>query len=365
MPEAMAGDEPATRRTLQKPALDQIRLDDVLDGVARLRQRGGQRLDADRAAAIVHRDGRKVTPVHGVETGAVDFERGQRLVGHGAIDRRGAGNGGKIANAAQQPSGDARRATRAPRDLVRAIRGHADAEHARATIDDLLELRLGIKVEPDRNAEAVTQRIGEEAGARRRADECELGEVDLHRARRRSRADNEIELKILHRRIKDFLDRRIETVNLVDEQYVAILEIGQERREIAGLGDHRTGRATEIDAELARQNLRQSGLAETRRTDEQHVIERFTPPARRFDEYAEIFSRLFLADEFRKALRPQRAFGGVLVAPLRRHQLVVRARFRARAHRSGPRLYLLGNSSAIGTIVGFLPLGTITRAFGS
>ena len=69
-----------------------------------------------------------------------------------------------------------------------------------------------------------------------------FGEVDLHRARRRPFADDEVELEILHRRIEDFLDRRIEPMDLVDEQHVALFEIGQQRREIAGLGDHRARR---------------------------------------------------------------------------------------------------------------------------
>ena len=149
---------------------------------------------------------------------------------------------GEVAHAAQQPPGDARRAARAPRDLVGAVRRHADAEHARAAVDDLLELGLGIEIEPHRNAEAVAQRIGEQARARGGADQRELREIDLDRARRRPLADDEVELEILHRRIEDFLDRRIEPVDLVDEQHVALFEIGEQRREIAGLGDHRARR---------------------------------------------------------------------------------------------------------------------------
>ena len=111
-------------------------------------------------------------------------------------------------------------------------------------------------------------------GARRRADQREFGEIELDRARRRSLADDEIELKILHRRIEHFLDRGIEPVDFVDEQHVALFEIGEQRGEIAGLGDHRPGGGAEIDAELARHDLRQRRLAQTRRADEQHVIER-------------------------------------------------------------------------------------------
>ena len=76
---------------------------------------------------------------------------------------------------------------------------------------------------------------------------------------------------------------------------------------------------------------------------------------------AEILARLLLADELGEPLRPQRAFGGVFLAALGRHQFT----FRAQAHRSGPRLYLLGSNSAIGTTAAARPFGTMTRAFGS
>ena len=156
-------------------------------------------------------------------------------------------------------------------------RGDFHAEHAGAAIDDLFELGDRIEIEPHRNAEPVTQRIGEKPGPRRRADQREFLQIELDRARRRSLADDEIELKILHRRVEHFLDRGIEPVDFVDEQHVALFEIGEERGKIAGLGDHRPRRGAEIDAELARHDLRQRRLAEPRRADEQHVIERLMP----------------------------------------------------------------------------------------
>src|SRR5262249_29690198 len=122
--------------------------------------------------------------------------------------------------------------------------------------------------------------------------------------------------KVLHRRIEDFLDRRVEPVDLIDEQDVALLQIGEQRREIAGLGDHRPGSGAEIDPELARHDLRQRGLAEPGWTDEQPMAARLGPGARRGDEYREILARLFLADELGKLLRTQRGFGDVLVAAL-------------------------------------------------
>ena len=135
--------------------------------------------------------------------------------------------------------------------------------------------------------------------------EGEFGEVDLHRSRRGTRADDEVELEILHRGIKDLLDRRVEAMDLVDEQDVARLEVGQLGGEVAGLGDDRPGGRAEIDAELARDDLGERRLAEAWRADEQHVIERFASRLRRFDEDLQVLARRFLAGEIGQHLRAQ------------------------------------------------------------
>src|SRR6202030_73634 len=47
-------------------------------------------------------------------------------------------------------------------------------------------------------------RVRQQSRARRRADQGEFCKLDLDRARRRSLADDEVELEILHRRIEHF-----------------------------------------------------------------------------------------------------------------------------------------------------------------
>ncbi len=138
------------------------------------------------------------------------------------------------------------------------------AEHAGAARDDQLEFGDRIEIEPDRNAEAIAQRIGQQPDPRRRADERELRQIDPNRARRRTFADHQVELEILHRRIENFLDRRVQAMNFVDEEHIALFEIGQKRCEIAGLRDHRPRRRAEADAQFLRHDLRQRRLAETR-----------------------------------------------------------------------------------------------------
>ena len=184
---------------------------------------------------------------------------------------------------------------------------HADAEHAGAALDDLFELFLGIEIQPHRNAEAVAQRRGEQARARGGADQRERREVDLHRARRRPLADDEVELEVLHRRIEDFLDRRIEPVDLVDEQHVALFEIGEQRGEIAGLGDHRAGGGAEIRRPA---RARRSAPAWSCRGPGGPTNSTWSSASLRARAASmntrEIGARLLLADEFGEPLRTQR-----------------------------------------------------------
>src|SRR5262245_45986416 len=101
---------------------------------------------------------------------------------------------GEVAHAAQKTTGDARGAAGSARDLVRAIGSDADAEHARTAVDDLFKLFLGIEIEPYRNAEAIAERISQQSGAGRGANQGERRESDLDRSRRRTLADNQVEL---------------------------------------------------------------------------------------------------------------------------------------------------------------------------
>ena len=104
-------------------------------------------------------------------------------------------------------------------------------------------------------------------------------------------------------------------MDLVDEQHVARLQIGEQRREIARPRDHRPGGGAEADAELARDDLRQRRLAEAGRAVQQHVVERLAPRPRRLDEDAAgCRAARPLADEVVERRRPQAGFGAVAVA---------------------------------------------------
>ena len=307
-----------------KPCCSRIGLDDLLQRVARLRQRRRQRLDADRAAVVVRGDAGEIAAVERIEAFGVDLELAQRAVGDlggrsiGASRRRrsrarGAAGGRRCA--ACRGSG-ARSRRRRP-----ALMATFSTPAPRVTI--VLQLGMRVEVQPHRNAEAVAQRRGQQAGAGGGADERELGEVDPDRARRRPLADDEVELVVLHGRIEDLLHRRIEAVDLVDEQHVAVFEVGQQRGQVAGLGDHRARGGAEADAQLARHDLGQRGLAEARRAGEQHVVERLAARLGRLDEDAQVGARLLLADELGQDLRPERLLHDVSVALGPRNEAII------------------------------------------
>ena len=149
----------------------------------------------------------------------------------------------EVADAPQQPVGDARRAARAPRDLSRGRLVDRHAENPRRPADDLLEVALGVELQPVHDAEARAQRRRQQPRARRRADERELLQRHLDRSRARSLADHDVELVVLERRIQNLFDRRRHAVDFVDEQHLALAaRFGQNAGEIAGLLEHRARR---------------------------------------------------------------------------------------------------------------------------
>ena len=115
---------------------------------------------------------------------------------------------------------------------------------------------------------------------------------------------------VLHGRIEDLLHRRVQAVDLVDEQDVARLEIGQDRRQIARLGQDGARGGAEADAQLARDDLGQGGLAQPRRAEQQDVVQRLGPAPRGVDEDLQIALGLLLTDELGQGLGPQGAVVG-------------------------------------------------------
>ena len=85
MPPRFERDDAAARGAGNEALLQEIRLDDLLDRIARLRQSRRNRLDADRAAVMRLGNARQIAVVERIEALVVDLERGQRLVGEDRV----------------------------------------------------------------------------------------------------------------------------------------------------------------------------------------------------------------------------------------------------------------------------------------
>ena len=98
-------------------------------------------------------------------------------------------------------------------------------------------------------------------------------------------------------------------MDLVDEQHVVLLEAGQERRQVLRLFQHRAGRLAQVHTQLVRHDVRQRGLAQARRAEQQHMVQRLAPLAGGVDEDLEIALGGGLTDELGEGLGPQGLVG--------------------------------------------------------
>ncbi len=186
--------------------------------------------------------------------------------------------------------------------------------------DDARQFVGAVELEPRDDAEAVAQRIGQHAGARGRADQRERLQVELDAARSRALADHDVDLVVLQCRVEDFLDHRAQAVDLVDEQDVVALEVGQDRGQVLRLLEHRAAGLAQVDAELVGDDVAERGLAEPGRAEQQHMVHRLAALARCTDEDLELLARLALSDIIGQSLRSQRAFDRLFVRRCRQRR---------------------------------------------
>ncbi len=124
-------------------------------------------------------------------------------------------------------------------------------------------------------------------------------------------------------------------MDLVDEEHVARLESGQDRRHVALALERRPGDAADADAELLADDVREARLAQPGRPDEQHVVECLLARARSLERDVELLLEPFLPDEVVETARAQRAVELVLLrAERRREKLLAHAALRAWRTRS-------------------------------
>jgi len=166
------GHHTTARRSLEKAELQQVGLVDVLKRALVLAERGRERLEPHRAAAVVLDGGDQEAAVELVEAEGVHLQPLEAVPRGLERDARLLAGVGEVPHAAQQPVGDARCAPRALRDLDGSAVPKLDPEQPRRSPDNGGEGVGAVEVQPVHDAEAVAQRglaAGRRAWWRRRA----------------------------------------------------------------------------------------------------------------------------------------------------------------------------------------------------
>ena len=252
-----------------------------------------------------------------IEALRIDLEHVEGGERHLAADESARLHLGKIAHSAQQPIGDARSAARALRDPVRAIGLEIQLQDRGTANHDLRQFRGRIEFQTLHDAEAISQRRGEKPRSGRGANQGEGRQIELDRPRPGALADHQVELRVLHRRIQNFLDHRAQAMNLIHEQHVARLEVRQQSGQIARALQHGTRGLPQVDLEFVGDDVCERGLAEARRTEDEHVIQGFAAHARRLHEDAHLGLHVGLTHVVGEALRPNGSIDDFVVPPTR------------------------------------------------
>ncbi len=108
-------------------------------------------------------------------------------------------------------------------------------------------------------------------------------------ARRRALPDDDVELVVLERGVELFFEHRLQAVNLVEEEHLALAQVGEDGGEVALDDERRTRGLLEADVEFVGDDGGQRGLAQARRAEKKHVIQRLAARAGGFKSDGELF----------------------------------------------------------------------------
>ena len=125
------------------------------------------------------------------------------------------------------------------------------------------------------------------------------------RARRRPLPNDDVELVVLQRRVQLLFQDRLQPVNLIEEQHLPFAQVRQNGCQVALYLQRGSAGLLKAHAKLVRNDGGERRFAQSRRTEQQHVIECLAAAFRGFECDGELLLRLGLTDELAQLRRPQ------------------------------------------------------------
>ena len=94
-------------------------------------------------------------------------------------------------------------------------------------------------------------------------------------------------------------------MDFINKQHIVAFEIGQNRRQVAGFGNHRRRSGVKTDTEFFGYDGRQGGFAQSRRAEQQHVVQSLAALTSCGYKHFEIVANFALSDKIIKRGRTQ------------------------------------------------------------
>ncbi len=226
------GGDAAAWRAIEHADLHEVRLVHLLDGIFFFAQRGGKRAEAHGTAPILVEQGNHQVAVDFIQSMLIDAEHVQGFASHFPGDAAGGAHLSEITSAAEQAVGNARRTAATSGDFFGTAFFHLDVQNPGGAAEDDEQIFRLIKIEAMDDPEAGAQRRSNQSGARGGPDKCEVIQVEGMDSSAWSLTDDEIDTKIFHGGIQNFLDGSLEPMDFVEKKNFLGLEGSEDRGEI-------------------------------------------------------------------------------------------------------------------------------------
>ena len=298
----------SARRAGQKAHLHQVRLAQVFQRDGFLAESRRQRFQTHRAAVVHLNDRAEQAAVQLVQTQGVHVHPLQAQQGHIPVNDAVAQHRGKVADALEEAVCHAGRAAAALGQLIGAFRRDGLIQNACRPLDDVGKLVRAVKLQLEQHTEAVPQRAGDLSGTGGGAHQRKARQVDADALGAGAFADHDVQRVVFQRRIQHLFHLPGQAVDLIDEQHIALLQIGEQGGKVTGLLDGRAAGDADLHPHLVGDDAGQGGLAQARRAVEQDVVHRFAAPLGGFQINFQVLFDFFLSDVVLQMLRAKAVF---------------------------------------------------------
>ena len=243
--------------------------------------------------------------VQTVQAARIHLVHVQRGCGIGRIDAVHAVHQRPVTHTTQQAVRNTRRTAGTTGNLGETLGGNLHIHQTRTAAQHQFKLLHRIKLQVTGKTKTVTQRTGQQTRTGRRTHEGELRQLQRNGSRTRTLTDHNVHTEIFHRHVEHFFSRAAHTVNLIQEQHLAGGQRRQNRRQITRMLNRRAGGDTQRRLHLCRNNHRESGLTQTGRARQQHMVGATATHLRSLQHQGQLLTHTALTHKVIQGLRAQ------------------------------------------------------------